>query len=259
MKKFGRLLVIALAVVFVLMLAGCGEEKNSIGAEFAEIKPGSFHMGEGKLSSGKMVFAAPNIHHVTLTKGFYMGKHEITEGQWYMVMGGNKPVADREKLPAAVSRDMALEFIKKLNEKEKTDKYRLPTNAEWEYAARAGTKTLFFFGEDENQLGEYAWFKGNSDNKLHPVGTKKPNPWGLFDVYGNVSEWTQDRSISLSNKRVDVTDPMEDDGQRGRSINFLIRGGSCSSEANAANSVSRPGNFGDYKRADAGFRLVKSK
>jgi formylglycine-generating enzyme required for sulfatase activity len=91
-----------------------------------------------------------------------------------------------------VSWDDVQEFIKKLNEKEGTDKYRLPSEAEWEYACRAGTATRYSLGDDESKLGDYAWYADNSDWKTHPVGQKKPNPWGLYDMHGNVWEWVQD-------------------------------------------------------------------
>jgi len=91
-----------------------------------------------------------------------------------------------------VSYDDAQEFIQKLNLKEGTDKYRLPTEAEWEYACRAGTDTAYCFGNDESRLKEYAWYEKNSDSKTHPVGLLKPNAWGLYDTLGNVWEWCQD-------------------------------------------------------------------
>jgi formylglycine-generating enzyme required for sulfatase activity len=100
--------------------------------------------------------------------------------------GDNLPVV-------SVSWDDVQQFIKKLNEKEGTNKYRLPSEAEWEYAAHAGTTTRYSFGDDESMLVDYAWYDANSGNKTHEVGQKKPNPWGLYDIYGNVWEWVQDK------------------------------------------------------------------
>ena len=140
---------------------------------------------------------------VTLTQPFGLGKYEVTQGQWKSVMGtepweGQSSVQIGEDNPATyVSWDDATEFCKKLTQRESTgEEYRLPTEAEWEYACRAGTTTAYSFGDDEKQLGEYAWFNGNAldvDEKYaHAVGLKKPNPWGLHDMHGNVAEWCSD-------------------------------------------------------------------
>ena len=91
-----------------------------------------------------------------------------------------------------VSWQDAIEFCKRLSHHYNKAKYRLPSETEWEYACRAGTTTKFFFGDNELDLGKYAWFEGNSKKKLHPVGQKPPNPFGLYDIHGNVLEWCQD-------------------------------------------------------------------
>ena len=132
--------------------------------------------------------------HAVYLSSFLMGKTEVTQKQWTDVMGRNPsrfsscgPDCPVEN----VSWKDARQFISKLNEKA-AQKYRLPSEAEWEYAARARTTTDWSFGNDESKLGDYAWFWGNSGQKTHQVGQKLPNAFGLFDMYGNVGEWTED-------------------------------------------------------------------
>lgn len=110
--------------------------------------------------------------------------------------------------PATVSWQDAQAFIKKLNEKENTNTYRLPTEAEWEYAARAGTTTAYSFGDDHNELEQYAWYgEGFEQGGTHPIGTKRPNPWGLYDVHGNAWEWVED-FYRQNYSGDEVTDPI---------------------------------------------------
>jgi len=120
---------------------------------------------------------------------------EVTQGQWQDVMGGNPSYFKKcgEACPVEwVSWNDAQRFIEKLNAKEDTKRYRLPTEAEWEYACRAGSQASFSFGNDVDALPEYAWYRANSEKRTHPVGRRKPNPHGLNDMHGNVWEWCQD-------------------------------------------------------------------
>jgi formylglycine-generating enzyme required for sulfatase activity/Tol biopolymer transport system component len=168
---------------------------NTIGMEFVPIPPGEFEMGSPD-EEGRDTDEVP-VHHVAIKKAFYMGRYEVTQNQWREIMGDNPSSFTGDDLPVeTVSWDGVQEFIKKLNEKEGTDKYRLPSEAEWEYACRAGTTTRYSFGDSESELGGYAWYDKNSDGKTHPVGQKKPNSWGLYDMHGNVWEWVQDCSHS---------------------------------------------------------------
>ncbi len=130
--------------------------------------------------------------HTVSVRGFNIGKYEITQEQWFSVMGVNPSKYKGRSLPVEqVSWEDAQVFVKKLSEKT-GKRYRLPTEAEWEYAARAGSQALYSFGDDVQQLGQYAWFTGNAMNVTHPVGEKRPNAFGLHDVHGNVWEWTED-------------------------------------------------------------------
>ena len=125
-----------------------------------------------------------------ISKPFYLGKHEVTQAQWQEVMGTNPShfKGDPNRPVERVSWQMVQEFISKLNAREGHTRYRLPTEAEWEYAARAGSTAKYYFGDDDAQLEQYAWFNKNDKGTTHPVGQLKPNAWGLYDMtamFGN--------------------------------------------------------------------------
>ncbi|MBP7868311.1 MAG: formylglycine-generating enzyme family protein [Acidobacteria bacterium] len=131
------------------------------------------------------------LHRVTLTRGFEMMSTEVTQAQWNAVMYESTSTGKGDDLPVDnLSWDECQAFIRKLNELDPGNGYRLPTEAEWEYACRAGTTTRFYWGDTLN--GDYCWYNGNSGGKTHPVGLKPPNAWGLHDMTGNVSEWCED-------------------------------------------------------------------
>ncbi|MGE0087013.1 MAG: formylglycine-generating enzyme family protein [Desulfococcaceae bacterium] len=129
-----------------------------------------------------------------------MGRYEVTQEEWYKIMGSNPSKFKSEKVGGnsrkhpveKVSWDDVQVFIRKLNQKEGSSNYRLPTEAEWEYAARSGSTGKYCFGDSEGQLGQYAWHDSNSGDKTHTVGHKQSNAWGLYDMHGNVWEWVQD-------------------------------------------------------------------
>ena len=166
---------------------------NSIGMKFVLIPAGSFTMGSPSDEPGRD--SDERQHRVTISKPFYLQTTEVTQGQWRRVMGNNPSYFKNcgDDCPVEqVSWNDAQEFIRKLNQMEGIDKYRLPTEAEWEYAARAGSTTRYYFGDDESSLGRYAWYSRNSGKRTHPVGQKRPNAWGLYDMHGNIWEWCQD-------------------------------------------------------------------
>ena len=186
---------------------------DGVTMELVYIKPGTFVMGGESETDGRFQCVEVPKHEVTLTRGFYLGKYEVTQAQYEAIMGSNP--SRSTKAPDCpvdnVAEPDALEFCAKLAEKTGREA-RLPTEAEWEYASRAGKDTKWFFGNDPSRIGNYAWFKDNADAKSHPVGQKKPNPWGLYDISGNVCERISDkysRSYYSISPKVDPTGPSQ--------------------------------------------------
>ena len=223
---------------------------NSIGMEFVLIPAGEFNMGSTSREVGRHSDEGP-VQSVTISKPFYIGKYEVTQNQWRDVLGNNPSRFNGDELPVEkVSWNDVQDFIKKLNEKEGGNKYRLPTEAEWEYAARAGTTTRYSFGDDEGKLGDYAWYDDNSGSKTHSIGQKKPNSWGLYDMHGNVWEWTQD--WYHNDFKGVPTDGSAWEGNR------VLRGGAWEYDAGSCRSADRGSSEPDYADSTFGFRLLRS-
>lgn len=231
--------------------------------EFVKIEPGTFIMGSPSSESGTNAGVADEAppHQVTLTTGFWLGKYEITQAQWQAVMGtqpwsGQEYVQSDPQNPAVfISWDDMQAYVHKLNQAAGDSLYRLPTEAEWEYACRAGTTTKWSFGNDDGRLGEYAWYDGNAwsagEQYAHQVGTKLPNPWGLYDMYGNVWEWCQDWYGTYMDGN--PTDPRGPSSGRGRTL----RGGYFRAAQDYARSANRRDYFPDFRYYYNGARLVR--
>lgn len=161
--------------------------------EMVLIKAGKFLMGSKADPFAKRPPSTDEMpQHEVSIKSFSLGKLEVTQEQWYEVMGTLPSKFKGRTLPVdQVSWNDVQEFLKKLSEKT-SKKYRLPSEAEWEYAARGGSQTAYSFGDDEKQLNLYGWYEKNSGMQSHPVGVKLPNAFGLHDTHGNVSEFVQD-------------------------------------------------------------------
>ena len=166
---------------------------DGVSLELVYIKPGTFVMGGEDSTDSKWHGRETPKHEVTLTKGYYLGKYEVTQAQFQKIMEANpsKGAMGPDCPVDNIGEGEAVEFCQKASAKTGHN-VRLPTEAEWEYACRAGTSTKYFFGDDPAKLGEYAWWDKNSDGKSYPVGQKKPNPWGLYDMLGNVIERVSD-------------------------------------------------------------------
>jgi len=225
---------------------------NSVGMKLKQIPAGTFTMGSKENSNEKPV------HEVEISKAFYIGIYEVAQAEYKAVMGNNPSNFNGTNAPVEnVNWIDANNFCRKLEEKERAAgklpkgyEYRLPTEAEWEYARRAGSKGKYCFGDDVMQLPKYGWFTNNSDSKTHPVGLKKPNAWGLYDMHGNVWEWCKDWYGDYAAGK--AKDPLNSSLGSGR----VGRGGSWDDWASRCRSAYRNGNSPGYRNIAIGFRVV---
>ena len=216
-----------------------GTIENSIGMKLVLIPTGSFLM-DSPASEARRDNDEAQVT-VFITSPFSLGVHEVTQSQYESVMGNNPSGFKGANNPVdTVSWDDAVAFCAKLSalpaEKSAGHVYRLPTEAEWEYACRAGTTTAFSFGDDEQDLGKYAWFGRNSGDTTRAVGEKHPNGWGLYDMHGNVWEWCSDAEGSFR----------------------VFRGGSWFYNAANCRTAFRGGYHPTFRTFDRGFRLALS-
>ncbi|HNY13210.1 MAG TPA: formylglycine-generating enzyme family protein [Candidatus Wallbacteria bacterium] len=196
------------------------------------------------------------IHAVTISKNFYMGKYELTQGQWTKIMGSNPSHfknGDNYPVESVSWNDICGKgaFLEKINSLTGRA-FRLPTDAEWEYACRAGTKTTFYFGDDPSHklIGNYAWYRDNSDKKTHPAGLKSPNAFGLYDMSGNVREWCGDYYGKYADRA--VTDPS---GPTTGTLRIFRGGGWCDPAWGCRSAYRDPGAPSD-RGVHIGFRLA---
>jgi formylglycine-generating enzyme required for sulfatase activity len=216
---------------------------NGISMEFVQIHPGIFMMG------GESPGTKP-VHIVTIGKPFHMSKCEVTQEQWEHVMGNNPSKTKSPKHPVeSVTWHDCRNFTVILKDKAPGYRFALPTEAQWEYACRAGSTTRFCYGEDEVSLGEYAWYSLNSGT-THPVGERKPNAWGLYDMHGNVSEWCQDWAGPYTGE------PQTDPAGPPDGSNRIVRAGAYASPSGYCQSARRLGKDPRFKDGTVGFRIV---
>jgi formylglycine-generating enzyme required for sulfatase activity len=234
--------------------------------EFVWIEPGTFLMGSPDSELGRERDWEGPQHEVTISQGFWLGKCEVTQAQWAAIMGAawwaeqERPHLEGKPNHAVmwVSWHEAQEAASRLNTAAGEPVYRLPTEAEWEYACRAGTTTRWSFGDDDDDLVDYAWCYDSVDPRagmeaIQPVGGKLPNPWGLYDMHGNMREWVQDW-FDVYDSRDTPTDPA------GPSSGFYrtVRGGSFCSEIRYTRSASRVCYAPEDFSGDLGVRLVRT-
>ena len=254
-------------------LAGGAIVSNRLGMRLVYLPPGSFEMGSPPTEKGRNPDEAR--HTVTLTRGFYLGQTEVTRAQWRQLMGGDPSGGDGcgPDCPVTqVSWEECLAFIARLNALEQTQSYRLPSEAEWEYACRAGSRTAFSAGEisvlhcqKDPVLQAIGWYCGNSGFAHKPVAQKAQNAWGLYDMHGNVQEWCQDRAawrdpisgrtgVFTDTYRGKALDPLSLAGDR-----RVLRGGAWNSSAQDCRAAKRIVFKPVLRRTYVGFRVARSR
>jgi formylglycine-generating enzyme required for sulfatase activity len=269
-----------------------GEVANTLGMKLKLVPRGTFRMGSPETDRDAVGGEKPQ-HEVEITRPFYMGMHTVTVGQFRAFVedtrfkgkkyvteperdgqGGGGYNAEKKEFDGRnpkynwkntgwaqtddhpvvnVTWNDAVAFCEWLSEKEGRT-YELPTEAEWEYACRAGTKTRYYFGDDAGELGEYGWYRENADRGTHPVGTKKPNDWGLFDMHGNVWQWCADGKRAYPQEA--SKNPVKDPKNLFDSANRGLRGGSWLDDPRVCRAAYRHDDVPGSRNSYIGFRVV---
>jgi formylglycine-generating enzyme required for sulfatase activity len=230
------------------------ELSGSARLEMILIPAGEFQMGSPNSDLDAHSGERPQ-HRVRITRPFYLGKYLVTQQQWAAVMGTNPSRFKWPRNPVEqISWDDCREFLRKLNSRSDghPGRFDLPSEAQWEYACRAGTKTKFCFGDDLSRLGQYAWYDANSGGKTHPVGEKKPNVWGLYDMHGNVWEWCHD----CYDDGYFAKSPIDDPAGITASSFRIIRGGGWYYSAKECRSANRFLSGPEYRYHVLGMRAA---
>ena len=258
-----------LLAILCLIFSACNRAPETLSVELAEgvtmdfvyIPAGSFAIGAAPGEEGPLDDSEEPQHTVEISQGFYLAKYELTQAQWRAVVG-TQPWRRRQYTKAGddypatyIAWLEVKEFVDRLNKKAGQELYRFPTEAEWEYACRAGTTTRWHSGDDEQGLDAYAWTSGNTwgSGKKHPqrVGQKKSNAWGLYDMHGNVWEWVADwESNYTAEQQIDPQGPPSAERRVGR-------GGSFGTLGLGVRSASRFFSPPDARTPDVGARIVR--
>lgn len=260
MKRIALPSVPLVCAIALTLLAGCptgdpqpGQSRTFNGIKFQWCPPGTFAMGSPAMETGRN--DDETLHTVNITKGFWMSTTEITQAQWKSLIATNPSFYTGNNNPVdGVSWDGTQDFLVLFNAaSDDGGTYRLPTEAEWEYAYRADTVTRYYWGDDPSSIAinANAWYKNNCNDVTHRVGTKSANDWGLRDMSGNVSEWCQD--FYGAYPTLPVTDPTGPATGTTR----VFRGGELFSLAKNCRAATRNQNVPNDNAGNSGFRIVR--
>ena len=271
---FRQLLTVAfvvLAALGSLNVAIAQKLKEAVDKTTGPAKERTFDLGKGiklemvLIPAGEFLMGSPDSdgnagddekpqHRVRITKPFYLGKYHVTQEQWQAVMGNNPSHFTSPKNPVEqVSWNDCQQFLEKINAKTgmQGGKFVFPSEAQWEYACRAGSTPRYCFGDDASMLGEYAWYATNSGETTHPIGEKKPNAWGLCDMHGNVWEWCAD----WHDDGYYAHSPSDDPTGPATGSDHVIRGGAWVNPARDCRAAARGRGSPGFRFYDLGFRV----